>query len=127
MKELESLERIIKSATSYAVFHSKKDVRLVRETITDYVRLMKKEEPMKPILTQYKKVVGSPDGFYIGNQYSCDKCKSILFRDRWAKVSNELHLFYDLPKHCPSCGQKLDWSDEELNILLDISLSRGCL
>ena len=113
-KELEALEKIGNIlATGGAVINQTTNFEILKQALIELETLRAKEVPMKVIITPYKKnIVDSQVEFYIGYQYSCDKCKTVLFRDRWAKTSNELHLFYDLSKYCSSCGQRLDWSDE---------------
>lgn len=53
---------------------------------TELERLQKKEIPMKPFKTD--------------NNYNCEVCH------KWLNIKYKHN-------YCPSCGQKLDWSDEK--------------
>jgi len=59
----------------------------VKFILTDYERLLKKETPMKPIIDKNEIAI-------------CQSCDNQVFVD--------CDLFY-----CSTCGQKLDWSEEE--------------
>lgn len=100
-------------ALKNANLNGSKSYEILNTALSRLEELEKKETPMKVIVTPYKKVVGNPDEFYMGNHYSCDKCKSIILHDKWQKPINELKNWYDLPNYCPRCGVKLDWSDEK--------------
>lgn len=73
--------------------------------------LKKKETPMKVIVTPYKKFVGNPKEFYMGNMYSCPQCQGVVLMDKWQQSIEELEKTSDIPKYCECCGQRLDWSD----------------
>ena len=68
------------------------DLNLIRE-------VLKRNEPMKVIKDT---VING-----VCLDYNCPCCKERIDNDKYSKDQ------YYLIKHCISCGQKVDWSDEK--------------
>lgn len=67
-------------------------------TLKEYQEAVEKQKPKKPT---YEGDGYAPDGNFVFDEWLCPCCGS------------RHEVDYDDYAHCPNCGQKIDWSDED--------------
>lgn len=81
----------------YCLTELKMDTEAIREAYELAIGDMQKQIPKKPYLWGD----GYADGVLIYDMWDCPNCEKTYEVD------------YEEYKHCPNCGQAIDWSDSE--------------
>lgn len=111
MTPKEKFQRLVKKILGKEAQYSQQDIIVVEQSLSELEELKKRDTKMKVILTQYKKVVGNVDEFYMGNMYTCPQCHGVVLMDKWQAPIEHLKAVGETSNYCSSCGQRLDWSD----------------
>ena len=74
------------------------------EALKIAVKALKKQIPKKPDTENINRGIHVSGEYDIDSNYICPSCKSVV-----GDYESE-DIWY---KHCPECGQALDWSDDE--------------
>lgn len=92
--------------------NDKETIRILEKMSNDSTRFSKEERSafLQAISEIKKQIPAMPD--YEGEGY--DENGELIYDTGYCPYCrNEFELGYDESKHCPECGQALDWSDTE--------------
>lgn len=91
---------------------NRKTIELLREMCNNSTRFSREERSaiLQAIGAMNIRVAKKPD--LEGDGYD-DNGELIYDTGYCPGCRHEFEVYYDSPKHCPNCGQALDWSDTE--------------
>ncbi len=95
------------------VMKQKKGFRIERvDTAKGELTIIVSDDWIDTVCSAVEKQIPQKVKEYEDKYYSCPICGNVLMR-KWLKYPDELYPKSDVSPYCLSCGQRLDWSDDD--------------